>query len=83
MPHAQMLGIAFCDNLTHGWDLAKATGQDTTIPSDLAAAAWEMINGNISDDARGPGGMFKPVVPVPENASIQDKLVAYLGRDPS
>ena len=34
-----MLGIAFCDQLIHGWDLATATGQDATMPDDLAEAA--------------------------------------------
>jgi uncharacterized protein (TIGR03086 family) len=83
MPAAQLLGIAFCDQLIHGWDLAKATGQDTTMPDDLAAAAWGVLDGQISDGARGPGGIFKAAVPVADDARVQDKLIAYCGRDPN
>src|SRR5262245_44673787 len=35
------LGIAFSDQLIHGWDLAKATGQDATMPEGLPEAAYE------------------------------------------
>ncbi len=82
VPAMMVLGIAFCDQLIHGWDLAKATGQDTTMPPDLAATAWQLIDGRISDEARGPGKNFKAAVPVSEDASVQDKLVAYCGRAP-
>jgi hypothetical protein len=41
-----------------------------------------MINGRIGDDGRGPGKNFKAAVSVPDDASVQDKLIAYLGRDP-
>ena len=75
------LGIAFVDQLVHGWDLASATGQDATMPDDLAAAAFSMIDGRLTDDQRKGGG-FKPAVDVPANASSQDQLVAYTGRQP-
>src|SRR5262245_43282044 len=35
VPAAQILGIAFCDQLVHGWDMATATGQDAAMPADL------------------------------------------------
>lgn len=82
VPAAQILGIAFCDQLIHGWDLAKATGQDTTMPLDLASAALTMLNGRLPDEARGPGKNFKAAVSVPDDASDQDKLIAYCGRRP-
>lgn len=82
VPAMQILGIAFCDQLIHGWDLAKATGQDTSMPADLAAAAWQFLNGQIRDEARGPGRIFKAAVPVPDDASVQDRLVAHCGRMP-
>jgi uncharacterized protein (TIGR03086 family) len=74
------LGIAFVDQLVHGWDLARATGQDATMPEDLAGAAFAMIDGRLTEEIRGPG--FKPAVAVPDDASAQDKLLAYTGRRP-
>jgi uncharacterized protein (TIGR03086 family) len=82
MPAAQFLGIAICDQLIHGWDLARGTNQDPTMPADLAAAAWQMLSGRISDANRGPGKNFKMAVPVPEDASFQAKLLGYTGRQP-
>jgi uncharacterized protein (TIGR03086 family) len=75
------LGIAFADQLLHGWDLAKATAQDATMPEGLSAAAYEMIHGRFTDDQRK--GVFNPEVAVGSDASAQDKLLAYTGRDPS
>jgi len=80
-PAAQVLGIAFCDQLIHGWDLATGTGQDATMPGDLAAAAWKMLDGRMSDAARGHN--YKPAVPVAGDATTQEKLLAYTGRTPS
>jgi uncharacterized protein (TIGR03086 family) len=82
VPAAQVLGIAFCDQLIHGWDLARATGQDTTMPPDLASAALMMLDGRVPDEARGPGKNFQAAVAVPGDASDQDKLIGYCGRTP-
>lgn len=79
---ARLIGIAFADNLIHGWDLAKATGQDETMPEDLAAAALGMLEGRITDEARGPGKPFASGVEVADDARAQDRLVAYCGRAP-
>ena len=75
------LGIAFSDQLLHGWDLAKATAQDATMPDGLPEAAFDMIHGRFTDDQRK--GVFKPEVKLAADASAQDKLLAYTGRDPS
>jgi len=76
-----LLGIAFCDQLIHGWDLATATGQDATMPEDLAEAAFAMLEGRLTDDQRGSA--FKPAVDVADDAGVQDKLLAYTGRHPA
>ena len=74
------LGIAFSDQLLHGWDLATATGQDATMPPGLAEAAYDMIHGRFTDEERK--GIFKPEVRIPDVASAQEKLLAYTGRNP-
>ena len=75
------LGISFSDTLLHGWDVARATSQDTTMPEGLAEAAYRMIHGRFTEDQRK--GVFKPEIPVGETASPQDRLLAYTGRDPN
>jgi uncharacterized protein (TIGR03086 family) len=74
------LGIAFSDTLLHGWDIARATGQDTTMPDGLAQAAYDMVHGAFTDEQRR--GVFEPEIAVPADASAQDKLLAYTGRPP-
>jgi uncharacterized protein (TIGR03086 family) len=75
------LGIYFSDTLLHGWDVAKATGQDTTMPAGLAQAAYDVVHGAFTDDQRT--GVFKPEIEVDDDASAQEKLLAYTGREPS
>jgi len=75
------IGIAFSDQLLHGWDLAKATEQDATMPDGLAELAYETIHGRFTDEQRK--GIFDPEVDVPPSSSAQDKLLAYTGRNPS
>jgi uncharacterized protein (TIGR03086 family) len=71
-------------HLAHGWDLSTATGQDTRIPPELARAALANVDGMIPDAARGAEGKpYKLVVPTDPSASAEDKLIAYLGRQPS
>ena len=74
------LGVAFSDQLLHGWDLARAAGQDATMPEDLAEAAFQMVHGRFTDEQRK--GIFGPEIQVPADAPAQDKLLAYTGRSP-
>ena len=74
------LGIAFSDQLIHGWDVARASGQDDNMPDGLPDAAYEFIYGRFTDEQRV--GVFKPEVSVRPDASPQEKLLAYTGRQP-
>src|SRR3954452_6466016 len=75
------LGIASADQLLDGWDVARATGQDDSMPEGLAEASYSVIHGRLTDEQRK--GAFKPEVPVGENATPQQRLLAYTGRDPN
>ena len=73
-------GFVCFDLVVHGWDLARATGQDTTLePQDV-----ERVQAAV--DAMGPvmrsNGVIGEPVEVPEGASAQARLLAALGRRP-
>ncbi|MHB8512245.1 MAG: TIGR03086 family metal-binding protein [Actinomycetota bacterium] len=81
----QGFGISLMEMNVHGWDLAKATGQDATIPEPAATMMLAGMKQGFNDGARGPigsGAPFGPEVTVPESASNTDKIVAFLGRKP-
>jgi uncharacterized protein (TIGR03086 family) len=71
-------GHRFIDVLIHGWDLAKATGQDTRLPGDLVEACFEVIEPQ--KELLAASGMFGGGVQVPDGADRQTQLLAELGR---
>lgn len=75
------IGIAFADALLHGWDVAKATGQDATMPDGLAEAAYQTIHGRFTEEQRK--GVFGPELEVAADATPQHRLLAYTGRQPN
>jgi uncharacterized protein (TIGR03086 family) len=73
--------LAFVDQLTHGWDLAVATGQDPTIPASVLESADRFAHGELSRFPRR-SELFDVEVPVSATATPTERFVAYLGRDP-
>ncbi|MFF9766719.1 TIGR03086 family metal-binding protein [Streptomyces sp. NPDC053086] len=75
-------GAVVADELViHGWDLARATGQDyAPDPAALASAHGFLLAA--ADAPERADGLFGPVVPVPAGASLLDRAVALSGRDP-
>lgn len=82
VPAEVAVGINLTDVLVHGWDLAKATAQDPTLDPAVANAALDVSRAFMTDAFRGPGNAFGKIVPVSDDASPTDRLVAFLGRQP-
>jgi uncharacterized protein (TIGR03086 family) len=71
-------GFVCFDLVVHGWDLARATGQDETMdPRDVQRIA-EMVEA-MGEMMRSNGVTAEPVDPGP-GASDQDRLLGALGR---
>jgi uncharacterized protein (TIGR03086 family) len=81
MPGAAFIGLATTDTFTHGWDLAKATGQDTNLSPELASQLLVGARAFIQDSLRSPAGNpFGLEQQPPAGASNADQLAAFLGR---
>jgi uncharacterized protein (TIGR03086 family) len=80
IPGTALAGFTTLDIAVHGWDLAKATGQDATLDDDLAEQVLAFGRVGVTDDSRGT--RIAAAVPVDDHASATDRLVAFLGRTP-
>ncbi len=81
MPGSAFMGLASTDTFTHGWDLAKATGQSTDLAPELAAALLAGSRMAIQPSFRNPeGNPFGPEQQAPAGACNADQLAAFLGR---
>ena len=82
-PGGIFMAIAANDAFTHGWDLAKATGQSTDLDPETATQLIGVAQ-MIPDDLRGPDGKapFGPVVDCADSAPAADQLAAWMGRAP-
>lgn len=68
----------------HGWDLATATGQDATIAPDELELLWGSGDPDAFERAFGwqrEKGWYGPPVAVSEDAPLQHRVLAMLGRD--
>ena len=80
----EVAGLVALDELViHGWDVARASGQ----AYDCEAPLLEVVHGFVAQfSGRGQEaqreGLFGPVVEVPEDAPLLDRVIGLSGRDP-
>jgi uncharacterized protein (TIGR03086 family) len=67
----------------HAWDLASALGTADTLDPALADVVVDHVRVALPAEPRGGAIPFGPVVEVPDDAGAYERLVGWLGRDPS
>ncbi len=81
MPAEVMGLVALNEVAVHGWDLARATGQDYDLEPEIVAVLTA-FDGQDADDQAAREGLYGPVVAAAEDAAPLDRLIAITGRDP-
>lgn len=82
LPGAAFVFVACGDTFTHGWDLAKATGQSTDLDPETASQLLEIVSPMLPDTLRGKDGEapFGPRQEAGAGATAADKVAAFMGR---
>lgn len=82
LPGSVFIDIVCGDTFTHGWDLARATGQSTDLDPETATRLLEIAAPLLPDALRGADGQapFGPAQSAPAGASPADQLAAFMGR---
>jgi len=79
-PAADIAAMLIMEMVLHGWDVAKASGQDYRCDDAVAR--------NVLETVQAQGDMFRQyqgfaaIVPVPDDATAFDRALALSGRDP-
>jgi uncharacterized protein (TIGR03086 family) len=81
----EVAGLVALDELViHGWDVARASGQEYACD----AASLEAVHGfveqfSVPGQEAARAGLFGPVVEVPDDAPLLDRVIGLTGRDPA
>jgi uncharacterized protein (TIGR03086 family) len=78
-------GLVVLDELVvHGWDVARAGGQPYHVdPESLEAVYGFVAQFSEPGQEAARAGLFGPVVDVPEEAPLLDRVIGLTGRDPA
>jgi uncharacterized protein (TIGR03086 family) len=80
-PAKDIAAMLIAEMVLHGWDIAKATGQDYQCSKELADELLETVEaqGEMFRQYQG----FAAIVPVPDGADAFDRALSLSGRDPN
>ncbi|MFI7706494.1 TIGR03086 family metal-binding protein [Nonomuraea sp. NPDC049480] len=81
LPMTALAHMWLVDMVVHGWDLARATGQEYEPDPDAVARALRFTDQMVEMGRQR--GAFGPPVSVPDNAPPFDRLLGTVGRDPA
>jgi uncharacterized protein (TIGR03086 family) len=75
--------VALDEVVVHGWDVARATGQAYDCDTASLDAVHAFV-GQFSEPGQEEmrAGLFGPVVEVPDDAPLLDRVIGLTGRDP-
>ncbi|HEY1278277.1 MAG TPA: TIGR03086 family metal-binding protein [Acidimicrobiales bacterium] len=86
IPKSDLAGFLIGDLLIHCWDLARSIGADDALPPAAVEATTLGLHHAPESLLRGTNplgaAMMAAAVAVPDDASVQDKMIAYTGRRP-
>ena len=81
LPAAVAAAVVADELVIHGWDLAVATGRSYAPDPAALQASHGFLLAATQDPTRG-GGIFGPVIPVPDEAPLLERALGLSGRDP-
>jgi uncharacterized protein (TIGR03086 family) len=82
MPGQLVVRLHVTEELVHGWDLARSTGQDATLDAAMSERALDAMH-QVPTQMLRSGRGFGTEVAVADDAPAGERLVAFLGRDPA
>ncbi len=74
--------VALNELVIHGWDVAAASGQRFEVDPVSLEATLEFV-APMSEPGADRGGLFGPVVEVPADSPLLDRVIGLSGREPS
>lgn len=82
VPAAAAIASYVGELTTHAWDVAVTIDRRDLLDPDLAAPVLATVHQRIPAEGR-EDLPFGPVVNVPDDAPVYDRLVGWMGRDPA
>ena len=81
VPGEAAVSVIVADQVTHAWDLAKATDQPFSPSEELAQFSLNTWQPLVPAEGRTGDG-FKAAIDIRDDAPAVDRMVAYTGRQP-